>query len=261
MARPKKAIVDYFPHSTEHGKTMFIIESRWGNDGYSFWFKLLELLGRKDGHVIDCNNPDDWEFLLAKTHLSEQTANELLGCLARLDAIDKPLWEQHRLVWSDNFIEGIKDAYKRRLDKLPHKPQIDITTGLCEQKPPEKEHNPQLAEFPPAETGKVDQSKVDQSKVNKIKDNRGQAPHFTPPTLEEVQNYCRERGNQVDPEKWYDFYSAKGWMIGKNKMKDWRAAVRTWEKDEGERAKAAPFKSTRNKRRNDPGDDYRDLYR
>jgi hypothetical protein len=50
------------------------------------------------------------------------------------------------------------------------------------------------------------------------------------PTLEEVQAYCKERNNKVDPDKWYDFYSSKGWMIGKNKMKDWKAAVRTWEK-------------------------------
>ena len=53
---------------------------------------------------------------------------------------------------------------------------------------------------------------------------------FTPPTLEEVAAYCQERNNGVDPQKWYDFYAAKGWMIGKNKMKDWKAAVRTWER-------------------------------
>lgn len=54
---------------------------------------------------------------------------------------------------------------------------------------------------------------------------------FVPPTLDEVIDYCRERGNRVNPEKWFDFYASKGWMIGKNKMKDWKAAVRTWEKD------------------------------
>ena len=42
------------------------------------------------------------------------------------------------------------------------------------------------------------------------------------------------RHNNVDPEKFVDFYAAKGWMIGKNKMKDWKAAVRTWEKCEKE---------------------------
>lgn len=52
---------------------------------------------------------------------------------------------------------------------------------------------------------------------------------FIPPTVEEVGAYCTERGNSVDPEAFVDFYASKGWMIGKNKMKDWKAAVRTWE--------------------------------
>jgi len=52
---------------------------------------------------------------------------------------------------------------------------------------------------------------------------------FIPPTVEEVRAYCTERGNSVDPEAFVDFYASKGWMIGKNKMKDWKAAVRTWE--------------------------------
>ena len=55
---------------------------------------------------------------------------------------------------------------------------------------------------------------------------------FAPPTLEEVTAYCRERGNKVDPQKFIDFYESKGWMIGKNKMKNWKAAVRTWERSE-----------------------------
>ena len=57
---------------------------------------------------------------------------------------------------------------------------------------------------------------------------------FTPPSLDEVRQYCLERNNNVDPEKWYDFYASKGWMVGKNKMKDWKAAVRTWERREDE---------------------------
>ena len=52
---------------------------------------------------------------------------------------------------------------------------------------------------------------------------------FVKPTVEEVRNYCLERKNNVNPEKFIDFYEAKDWYIGKNKMKDWKAAVRTWE--------------------------------
>lgn len=49
-------------------------------------------------------------------------------------------------------------------------------------------------------------------------------------TLDQVKAYCKERKNHVDAEKWFDHYTSNGWMVGKNKMKDWKAAVRTWEK-------------------------------
>jgi hypothetical protein len=61
---------------------------------------------------------------------------------------------------------------------------------------------------------------------------------FVPPSYDEVAEYCRERGNNVDAQGFVDFYTAKGWMVGKNRMKDWRAAVRNWERSEtvGKRA-------------------------
>ncbi len=53
---------------------------------------------------------------------------------------------------------------------------------------------------------------------------------FIKPTVEEIKKYCQERKNNVDPQQFWDFYESKGWYVGKNKMKDWKAAVRTWEK-------------------------------
>ena len=53
---------------------------------------------------------------------------------------------------------------------------------------------------------------------------------FKKPTLEEVKEYCEERNNGIDAETFINFYESKGWMVGKNKMKDWKACVRTWEK-------------------------------
>lgn len=58
--------------------------------------------------------------------------------------------------------------------------------------------------------------------------------HFQKPTLEDIRQYCISRGNQVDPEQFFNFYESKGWMVGKSPMKDWRASVRTWEKREKE---------------------------
>lgn len=59
---------------------------------------------------------------------------------------------------------------------------------------------------------------------------------FTPPTLEDVQAYCQERENHVDAERFIDYYTSNGWKVGKNSMKDWKAAVRNWEKQDAERA-------------------------
>ena len=70
--------------------------------------------------------------------------------------------------------------------------------------------------------------------------NKKSSKRFTPPTVEEVAAYCRERDNNVDPQRFVDFYEAKGWMIGKNKMKSWKAAVHTWEsRNKGSSTKGA----------------------
>ena len=55
---------------------------------------------------------------------------------------------------------------------------------------------------------------------------------FKKPTIEEVQNYCKERNNNINAESFIDYYEANGWKVGRNSMKDWKAAVRTWEKRE-----------------------------
>ena len=55
---------------------------------------------------------------------------------------------------------------------------------------------------------------------------------FIPPTVEEVAAYCKERGNSVDPNRFVDFYASKGWLVGRAQMKDWKAAVRNWEREE-----------------------------
>ena len=58
--------------------------------------------------------------------------------------------------------------------------------------------------------------------------------HFQKPSVDDIRSYCQERGNKVDPEQFYNFYESKGWLVGKSPMKDWRAAVLTWEKREKE---------------------------
>ena len=63
-----------------------------------------------------------------------------------------------------------------------------------------------------------------------IKDCEKKSHRFIKPTIEEIKIYCDERNNNVNAEQFYDFYESKNWYVGKNKMKDWKACVRTWEK-------------------------------
>ena len=90
-------------------------------------------------------------------------------------------------------------------------------------------------------TGKdsIDKISIDKDSIDKIsikrkdesKDSsKRESTKFVPPTVDEVKAYCIERGNTIDPESFIDFYESKGWMVGKNKMQDWKAAIRTWEK-------------------------------
>ena len=60
---------------------------------------------------------------------------------------------------------------------------------------------------------------------------------FIPPTTEEVSEYCKKMGYTIDTQRFVDFYESKGWMVGKNKMKDWKAAVRSWQQRDKSEAK------------------------
>ena len=67
-------------------------------------------------------------------------------------------------------------------------------------------------------------------RIEELKNKEGErGGTFVPPTADEVAAYCRERGNKVDPGRFTDFYASKGWIVGRTRMKDWKAAVRGWE--------------------------------
>lgn len=65
-------------------------------------------------------------------------------------------------------------------------------------------------------------------------------PRFTKPTFEQVAEYCQERGKGVDPQRFFDYYESNGWRVGRNPMKDWKSAVRTWERNNNGFAAARP---------------------
>ncbi|MEN6375511.1 MAG: Lin1244/Lin1753 domain-containing protein [Smithella sp.] len=141
MTRPKKETVDYFSHDCEHGKTLFVLESQFGNDGYSFWFKLLETLGKTEGHSYNFNDPAARVFLLAKTRVNEETARSILSMLSDMEAIDRELWSTG-IIWCQKFVDRLSDVYTRRKKEKPLRPTL--TTGerdKCQQKPKSQNDN------------------------------------------------------------------------------------------------------------------------
>ena len=133
MARPKRQTVDYFPHFVKGGRTIFILEDRFGNDGYAFWFKVLEILGEAEGHFYDCSNGSNWAFLLAKTHLTEEEANNIISVLIDLGKIDAELWAAKRILWVENFVKNLSEVYRTRHTDLPLKPCFEPKKPVKEE--------------------------------------------------------------------------------------------------------------------------------
>ncbi|WP_407397747.1 hypothetical protein [Treponema sp.] len=82
---------------------------------------------------------------------------------------------------------------------------------------------------------RLDKDRLDKNRIENIEEKEEKkkktASRFSPPSLDEVKAYCVERKNSVDAEHFIDYYSSNGWKVGKNSMKDWKAAVRNWEKN------------------------------
>jgi hypothetical protein len=85
----------------------------------------------------------------------------------------------------------------------------------------------------------LDRPRISNTNTNTNKGGVGEKENI-PPTLDEVKTYCKERNNKVNPQQWHDHYTSNGWMVGKTKMKDWKAAVRTWEHENKSHSKQAP---------------------
>ena len=121
-------------------------------------------------------------------------------------------------------------AAKRDIDMTNAKQEILRQNGLKGGRPKSKENQSEPDE------SKENQTEPDESlKEKKRKEKKGNENNngrFIPPTIEQVTEYCRENRISIPVTRWFNYYTANGWKVGKNPMKDWKAAVRTWERNE-----------------------------
>ena len=195
----------------------FTDEKKWSDK----WFRALPPC-HKIVWIYICDNCDiagfyevDIESISFHTKLNEEDSQGAIKGLMRgyLGAKDSDL------IWLKNFLKHQNNNILNSANNC-HKgiiKRIQLNLSLF----------PEIPKILGADEGLFSPTSNSKGKSNSKK--RIQS-NFTPPRLEDVASYCLERDNGVDSVKWHDFYLSKGWMIGKNKMKDWKSAVRTWEK-------------------------------
>ena len=146
-------------------------------------------------------------------------------------------WKIHNYIQSDRYKPSIQ----------PERKLLEITANKEYQLNANPVSTMDTECIQDVSVGKVRLGKASIGKVRLDKTIEGECekPHspkrktFTKPTIDEIQDYCIERNNNVNAEQFYDYYESNGWKVGKNSMKDWKAAVRTWERSEYRNVKAS----------------------
>ena len=120
MARPQKNIVEYFSHYVTPGKELQLLTDKFGNDGYAFYFRLRELLGRTPNHCYSVEDEIDWLFFVKQMGLDEDRTSDIINYSVKIRDLDKESWEDKRL-WSQNFVDELVPVYEKRTSDLPDK--------------------------------------------------------------------------------------------------------------------------------------------
>ena len=196
------------------------------------WFKLLTFAGKQnnDGVFMMSNRIAYTDEMLSSIFRRDikvvRMALKVFEQFGMIEIVDDvitiPNWGKHQTL----------DAYekKKQRDRIRMQQKRAEQRALITMSPDTSpDTSPDVASLD------IDIDKEEDIEKEIIKDKAGKPPRatrFIPPTIDEVTAYCRERNNTVDPERFIDHYTANGWMVGKNKMKDWKASVRTWERRE-----------------------------
>jgi hypothetical protein len=202
--------VYYFPHdSNAHGdEKIKVILAKYGMIGYGLYWIFIESMHEQTDGKLTCALVEGVAFgyNVDITEL-KQFYNDAIAIGLFVTDGEK--------YWSERVLRNKHEFDEKRIKK-----SLAGIKGMRSRwgsKDSEKQCN------------NDDISEHNKGKEIKEKKNNIYSARFTPPTVEEIKTYCSERHNSVDPQKWYDHYTSNGWMVGKNKMKDWKAAVRTWE--------------------------------
>lgn len=209
--------------------SMILLENM--RDGYLYSNILLKLYLRslKDDGRLMLNGaiPYNSQMLASVTRHQVGTVEKALnvfqdlGLIEVLDSGAIYMMDIQNFVGESSNEADRKRAYRARIekDKCPDKNPTNDQTNLHQR----IEYRDKSIEN--RYIGVCAQAELDDTQTHTKKK---KTTRFVPPTVEEVKQYCEENNYKLDAQRFVDFYESKGWMIGKNKMKSWQAAVRTW---------------------------------
>jgi len=118
MARPERHDVDYFPFFIKDGKTLYILESKYGCKGTGFFTNLMRFLCRTPDHYFHIKNESDRMYLFATLKCDDVSGAEMLNIMAETGKIDKKLWLSHSVIVSQDLLESLKPAYNKRKNTI-----------------------------------------------------------------------------------------------------------------------------------------------
>ena len=243
--RPEKYTISYFPHYTKDSKTMFIIENKYGIEGYGFWFKLLELLCSTKGLSYNCSENGSMDYLIAKTKTSQEKAEDILNTLANLNAIDKDLWK-NKIIWCQNLVENVTDVFKRRIIEIPLKPiytdSNSINANINKDNDNKKPINVSTSGISVSTSGiSAPQSKLNQIKSNKLNNTSAPSKLEARPKIDfDFINRKWKNITKEDVKFWKETYPAcdiktelkkiQGWLVGnpKRKKSNYMRFINNW---------------------------------
>lgn len=197
---------------------------KYGMEGYGLYWYCLELIAdRVDRKNLTFELEHDAEIIAHDTGIHYERVQEMMTDMVKLGLFEN----------NTGAITCIKMAL--RLDETTSKhPDIKaLQDSIRTQYRQSPDSVPIVSGQSPAITEEI---RTEEKRLEETKPSVGLTPDvsqkkkFSKPKIVDVQMYCYERKNTVDPHTFIDFYESNGWKVGKNPMKDWRAAVRTWEK-------------------------------
>lgn len=127
MARPERHDADYFPFFVKDGKTLYILESKYGLEGIGFFTNLMRFLTRQTDHHICIKEESDRMYFFAQIRCPEDIGIDMLNLMAKTGKIDADLWGKSKVVVSADLLNSLRDAYKNRKNAPIEMAQIRVT--------------------------------------------------------------------------------------------------------------------------------------